>query len=64
MKYEYDEDTDILTIKITDNSPDYGEQGENIIYHYSKEGQPVEIEILDASKTALNVFGAILKSGN
>lgn len=62
MEYKYDKDTDILILKITDDSPDYGEQGENIIYHYSKEGKPVEIEILDASRTALNIFGAILES--
>jgi uncharacterized protein YuzE len=62
MEYKYDKDTDILVIKITSDSLDYGEQEENIIYHYSKEGKPVEIEILDASRTALKVFGAILQS--
>jgi len=61
MEYKYDQDTDILIIKIAEDSPDYGEQEENIIYHYSKNGKPVEIEILDASKTALNIVGAILQ---
>lgn len=62
MEYKYDKDTDILIVKITYDSPDYGEQSENIMYHYSKEGKPVEIEILNASKTALNIFEAILES--
>ena len=61
MEYKYDQDTDILIIKIAEDSPDYGEQEENIIYHYYKNGKPVEIEILDASKTALNIVGAILQ---
>tara|TARA_Y100000310_G_C20170130_1_gene573267 strand:- start:116 stop:316 length:201 start_codon:yes stop_codon:yes gene_type:complete len=59
MEYKYDQDTDILIIKISDDGPDFGEQRENIIYHYSKNGIPVEIEILEASKTALNIVGAI-----
>jgi uncharacterized protein YuzE len=59
MEYKYDQDTDILIIKISENSPDFGEQRENIIYHYSKDGTPVEIEILDASKTAQKIIGAI-----
>ena len=62
MEYKYDQDTDILVIKISSGSPDYGEQNENIIYHYSEDGTPVEIEILDASRTALNIVGAILES--
>jgi len=62
MEYKYDRKVDVLIIKISDNSPDYGEQKDNIIYHYSKEGKPVEIEILDASKTAMKIFEAILKS--
>ena len=62
MEYKYDQDTDILIIKITEDSPDYGVQEEDIIYHYAKNGKPVEIEILDASKTALNIVGAILKA--
>ena len=61
MEYKYDRDTDTLIIKIAEDSPDYGEQEENIIYHYSKNGRPVEIEILDASKTALNIVKAILQ---
>ena len=50
MQYNYDRETDILTITLSLESPDFGEQRENIITHYGKDNKPVEIEILDASK--------------
>lgn len=53
MEYKYDNKTDILLIKLSKEKPDFGEQKENIITHYNKEGKPIEIEILDASKTAV-----------
>jgi uncharacterized protein YuzE len=51
MKYEYDRETDTLTIRLSDNAPDHAEQTENVITHHSRAGKPVEIEILDASHT-------------
>lgn len=63
MKYDYDPETDILTIKISDEKPDHGEQSGPIINHYSKDGKPVEIEILDASETALSIIEPILSKG-
>ncbi len=60
MKYEYDKESDILTIKLRDEKPDFGEQTGNVITHYNKENRPVEIEILDASETALEMLKAML----
>ncbi|MAE49675.1 hypothetical protein CMI48_02490 [Candidatus Pacearchaeota archaeon] len=51
MKCEYDEEADVMMIELSRDSPDYGEEADGVIYHYSKEGKPVEIEILDASVT-------------
>ncbi len=62
MKYKYDPEVDILLIKLSDEKPDFGEQKENIITHYNKNGKPVEIEILDASKTAVKILETILSS--
>ena len=62
MKYKYDKETDILVITLGDEKPDFGEQRENIISHYTKEGLPIEIEILDASKTAVKMLEAIAKA--
>lgn len=60
MKYKYDKETDILVIELSRERPDFAEQKENIITHYNKQNKPVEIEILDASKTALDMLKAML----
>lgn len=60
MKYEYDPETDILLIKLSDEKPDFGDQSGPIITHYSESGKPIEIEILDASETALSIIKPIL----
>ncbi len=62
MEYKYDPKTDILLIKLSKEKPDFGEQKENIITHYSKKGKPIEIEILDASKTTVKMIETIFKS--
>ncbi len=60
MKYKYDQETDILTIILSNEKPDFGEQQGDIITHYNKQGKPIEIEILDASKTALDMMKAMI----
>lgn len=62
MDYNYDPQTDILLIKLSKEKPDFGEQKENIIAHYNKKCKPVEIEILDASKTAVKIVETIVES--
>ncbi|MFP4045837.1 MAG: DUF2283 domain-containing protein [Candidatus Aenigmatarchaeota archaeon] len=61
MKYKYDAETDILTLQLSEGKPDFGEQSGPIITHYNKDGKPVEIEILDASDTALEMIKPILE---
>jgi len=60
MKYKYDRETDVLVIQLSDEKPDFGEQQGNIITHYNKDNKPVEIEILDASETAVGMIKAML----
>lgn len=62
MEYKYDVETDILVIVLSSENLDFGEQKGNIITHYSKERIPVEIEILDASETAVDILNTILKT--
>lgn len=61
MKYKYDSETDILVLELSKEKPDFGEQSGSIITHYNKDGKPVEIEILDASETALEIIKPILQ---
>ncbi|MBI3934835.1 MAG: DUF2283 domain-containing protein, partial [Acidobacteria bacterium] len=59
-KYKYDRESDVLLITLSREKPDYAEQSQNIITHYSKSGKPIEIEILDASQEAVDIIKAIL----
>lgn len=60
MKYKYDRKTDILVLILAKGKLDFGEQKDNIITHYDKAGKPLEIEILNASRTALEIVNAIV----
>jgi len=51
MKITYSPDADVLTIQLRQGKPaDSRDITEGIIVHVSAKGQPLEIEILDASK--------------
>ena len=51
MKIAYSPDADVLTIQLRAGKPvDSKDIAEGIIVHLSAKGQPLEIEILDASK--------------
>ena len=60
MKYKYDKETDTMIIELSREKPDFAEQRGNIITHYNNENRPIEIEILNASKTALEMLKAML----
>ncbi len=60
MIYKYDPKTDILVLILGKGRLDFGEQKENIITHYDKKGKPLEIEILEASKTAMKMVSTIM----
>ena len=49
-KFKYEKEDDVLNIWLSDGKIDYGEQSGDIIVHFTKEEEPVYIEILDASK--------------
>jgi uncharacterized protein YuzE len=52
MKIVYSPDADVLTIQLREGKPaDSRDIAEGIIVHLSAKGLPLEIEILDASKT-------------
>ena len=61
MEFKYDPQTDILLIKLSKGKLDFGEQTENIIIHYNKQYKPIEIEILDASKTTVKIVETVLQ---
>jgi uncharacterized protein YuzE len=51
MKIAYARDADVLMIQLQEGEPkDSRDIAEGIIVHLAEDGQPLEIEILDASK--------------
>jgi uncharacterized protein YuzE len=51
MKIKYSSDADILLIELREGMPiDSEDVAEGIILHYDDTGEPLEIELLDASK--------------
>ncbi len=50
MKISYNREQDILMYEISDEPIDYAEEVGNIIVHFTREGKPVLLEILDASE--------------
>ena len=54
MKIKYSKESDILLIELRDGTPvDSTDLKDGVILHLDKEGLPLEIEILDASKLAM-----------
>ena len=52
MKITYSRDADVLTIQLGEGQPsDSTDMAEGVIVHFSEQGRPLEIEILDASIT-------------
>ena len=61
MKIKYYPDADVLELRITDEDLDHGVQaGDEIILHYTKDDKLVKIEMLDASKTVMEILQPIL----
>ena len=46
-KIEYSKEVDALLVEFSDKQIDYAEEGQKII-HFSKDGEPVLLEILDS----------------
>ena len=59
-KYKYDPEADVLLITLSRGKPDFAEQSQNVITHYNKAGKPIEIELLNASQTALDILEAMM----
>jgi len=60
-KIKYSKDVDALLIEISDKAIDYAEEQGQIIVHFSKEGEPVLIEILDAKEFLLKSLTSIVE---
>lgn len=60
-KIKYSKDVDILLIEISDKPIDYAQEEGPIIIHFSKQGEPVLIEILDAKDFIIKTLSGMLE---
>ena len=59
-KIKYDKETDILMIEFSDKPIDYAEEEEQIIVHFTKNEEPVLLEILDAKEFIMNTLTSLV----
>lgn len=60
-KIKYSKDVDALMVELSDKSIDYAEEEGQVIVHFSHDGEPVLIEILDAKEFVLNMLSSVMK---
>ncbi|OGM14031.1 hypothetical protein A3D84_02890 [Candidatus Woesebacteria bacterium RIFCSPHIGHO2_02_FULL_42_20] len=49
-EFVYEKEDDVLNIWLSKRKIDYAEQSGDVIIHFTKNSEPVYIEVLDASK--------------
>ncbi len=60
-KIRYSKDVDALVIELSDKPIDHAEEEGQIIIHFSKDNEPVLIEIFDAKDFLLSSFTSLFK---
>jgi uncharacterized protein YuzE len=60
-KIKYNRDVDALLVELSDKPIDYAEEQGQMIIHFSKDGEPVLLEILDAKDFILNSLSSVVK---
>ena len=60
-RIKYSRDVDVLLIELSEKQIDYAEEEGQMIIHFSKDGEPVLLEILDAKDFVLNSISSVFK---
>lgn len=60
-KIRYSKDVDALLIELSDKQIDHAEEEGQMIIHFSKDGEPVLLEIFDAKDFILNSLSSLVK---
>ncbi|MBN1190233.1 MAG: DUF2283 domain-containing protein [Dehalococcoidales bacterium] len=60
-KVRYSKDVDALLIELSTEPVDYAEESGQFIVHFSKKGEPVILEILDAKNFLLGSLSSLMK---
>ncbi|MBI4823090.1 MAG: DUF2283 domain-containing protein [Nitrospirae bacterium] len=59
-KIRYSRDVDALMVELSDKPIDYAEEEGQVIVHFSHDGEPVLIEILDAKEFILSTLSSVI----
>ena len=62
MKVRYSRGEDVLIIELSDEKVDYAEEMGPIIVHFTNDGRPVILEILDASEFIAELSKAAMRA--
>ena len=60
-KISYSKDVDALLIELSDKQINYAEEEGQMIIHFSKDDEPVLLEILDAKDFVLSSLSSLMK---
>ncbi|MBI5789277.1 MAG: DUF2283 domain-containing protein [Candidatus Schekmanbacteria bacterium] len=60
-KIRYSKDEDILLIELSDKPIDYAQEEGQMIIHFTKNGEPVLLEVLEAKDFILNSLSSVMK---
>lgn len=60
-KIKYSKDVDVLLIEVSDRPIDYAEEEGQIIVHFTKDGEPVLLEILNAREFMMSSLTSLLE---
>jgi len=62
MKARYRRGEDVLLLELSEESVDYAEEMGHVIVHFTKDGRPVILEILDASEFITEISKAAMRA--
>jgi uncharacterized protein YuzE len=62
MKVSYNREDDVLLLEVSEEVIEYAEEVGPLIIHFTKEGKPVLVEILDASEVLTELTKVSVKA--
>jgi uncharacterized protein YuzE len=62
MKVSYNREDDVLLLEVSEEGIEYAEEVGPLIIHFTKEGKPVLVEILDASEVLTELTKVSVKA--
>ncbi|MCD6203400.1 MAG: DUF2283 domain-containing protein [Methanophagales archaeon] len=63
MRISYDKEVDVLMVEFSEEKIEYAEEMDPMIVHFTSEGKPVLVEILDASEFMAEVERVLKERG-